>query len=148
MMMGHLLVDAIDDKLPTSLSPSAYSFLRSETKFTKITITDDLEMKAVADRYSTVEKARRTLLAGVDIALVCHDSSLQAAFFETFVRLQEKDRVIEGLARATERRLARARSTLAGLDLPPVSLSVVGSDAHQELARRIELAASVRAAIG
>jgi beta-N-acetylhexosaminidase len=69
MMMAHLMVDAIDDKLPTSLSPRAYDFLRNETKFTKIVITDDMEMKAVADRFSIEEAAVMAINAGTDMLL-------------------------------------------------------------------------------
>lgn len=69
MMMAHLLVDAIDDKLPTSLSPKAYEFLRQETKFTKIVITDDMEMKAIADKYTIEEAAVMALNAGTDMLI-------------------------------------------------------------------------------
>ncbi len=69
MMMAHLLVDALDDKLPTSLSAKAYEFLRQETKFTKIVITDDMEMKAISDKYSTEEAATMAINAGADMLL-------------------------------------------------------------------------------
>ena len=69
MMMAHLLVDSIDDKLPTSLSPRAYDFLRNETKFSKIVITDDMEMKAIADRFSIEDAAVMALNAGTDMLL-------------------------------------------------------------------------------
>lgn len=72
IMMAHLLVDAIDDKLPTSLSPKAYDFLRQETKFTKIVITDDMEMKAVSDKYSTEEAAVMAIGAGADMLIYRH----------------------------------------------------------------------------
>lgn len=67
MMMAHLIVDAIDSELPTSLSENAYKYLRSSTKFSKIVITDDMEMKAIADRYSTPEAAVMALSAGADM---------------------------------------------------------------------------------
>ncbi len=67
MMMAHLQVDSLDPILPTSLSPSAYEFLRKETKFTKIIVTDDMEMKAIADRFTTEEAAVMALLAGADL---------------------------------------------------------------------------------
>ena len=79
MMMAHLLVDAIDDKLPTSLSPKAYDFLRNETKFTKLVITDDMEMKAVADKYTTEEAAVMALAAGADMLLYGHMEEAQKA---------------------------------------------------------------------
>jgi beta-N-acetylhexosaminidase len=69
MMMAHLLIDAIDDQKPTTVSESAYNLLRSETKFTKIIITDDMEMKAIADRYSIEEAAVMSINAGADIVL-------------------------------------------------------------------------------
>jgi beta-N-acetylhexosaminidase len=69
MMMAHLLVDALDEKLPTSLSPKAYEFLRHETKFTKLVITDEMTMKAVSDRYTTEEAAVMSLNAGADLLL-------------------------------------------------------------------------------
>ncbi len=69
MMMAHLLVDALDEKLPTTLSPKAYEFLRQETKFSKLIITDDMEMKAIADRFTTEEAGLKALTAGADILL-------------------------------------------------------------------------------
>lgn len=69
MMMAHLLVDAIDDKLPTSLSAKAYDFLRQETKFSKIVVTDDMDMKAIADRYTTEEAAIMAISAGADMLI-------------------------------------------------------------------------------
>lgn len=69
IMMAHLLVDAIDDKLPTSLSPKAYQFLRQETKFSKVVITDSMEMKAISDKYSTEAAAVMALAAGADMLL-------------------------------------------------------------------------------
>jgi beta-N-acetylhexosaminidase len=69
IMMGHLLVDSIDEKLPVSLSPRAYNFLRQETKFTKIAITDDMEMKAISDRFSTEDAAVMAISAGADMLI-------------------------------------------------------------------------------
>lgn len=69
MMMGHLMIDALDNKYPTSVSAKAYQFLREETKFSKIVITDDMEMKAIADRYTTEEAAVMAIDAGADILL-------------------------------------------------------------------------------
>lgn len=69
MMMAHLMVDALDEKLPTTLSPKAYEFLRHETKFSKIVITDDMEMKAISDRFSIEDAATMAINAGADMLL-------------------------------------------------------------------------------
>lgn len=69
MMMAHLQVDAIDEELPTSLSPKAYAFLRDETKFTKIIVTDEMEMKAISENWSIENAAVMALAGGADMLL-------------------------------------------------------------------------------
>ncbi len=69
LMMAHLMVDAIDDKLPTSLSPKAYALLREEARFTKVIVTDDMEMGAIIKHYGTKDAAIKALDAGADILL-------------------------------------------------------------------------------
>ena len=79
MMMAHLPVDALDEKLPTSLSPRAYEFLREETKFTKIVITDDMEMKAVSDGWSVTDAAVMAIAAGADMLIYRQMSDAEKA---------------------------------------------------------------------
>lgn len=67
VMMAHLIVDSIDPELPTSLSPKAYELLREEMKFTKLIITDDMEMKAITDNYTAEEAAVLAIEAGADV---------------------------------------------------------------------------------
>lgn len=67
VMMAHLIVDSIDNELPTSLSPKAYQILRDELKFTKLIITDDMEMQAITDHYSVEDAAVMAILAGADM---------------------------------------------------------------------------------
>lgn len=103
MMMGHMLVDALDEKFPTSLSPKAYEFLRNETKFTKIIITDDMEMKAVADRFSIEDAAIMALNAGTDMLLYRFmddaDKALKAIREAVKKRTIKKESMIEKLGR-------------------------------------------------
>lgn len=67
VMMAHLIVDAIDSELPTSLSPKAYELLRNELKFNKVIISDDMQMKAITDHFGTGEAAVMAVAAGADI---------------------------------------------------------------------------------
>ena len=69
MMMAHLVVDAIDKELPCTLSPKAYDFLRSELKYKKLIVTDDMEMKAISDNFGVGDAAGKALVAGADIVL-------------------------------------------------------------------------------
>lgn len=69
VMMAHLVVDAIDKELPCTLSEKAYDFLRSELKYKKIIVTDDMEMKAVADRFTYPKAGMMALSAGADMLI-------------------------------------------------------------------------------
>ncbi|MFL5783346.1 MAG: beta-N-acetylhexosaminidase [Bacteriovoracaceae bacterium] len=93
MMMAHLLVDAIDDKLPTSVSAKAYDFLRQETKFSKIVVTDDMEMKAISDRYTTEEAALMAISAGADMLI--YRTMESAAKAVNVVREHSKKRLLK-----------------------------------------------------
>lgn len=67
VMMAHLIVDGIDQETPCSLSSKAYQLLREGFKYKGLIITDDMQMKAIADRYSTEEAAVMAVAAGADI---------------------------------------------------------------------------------
>ena len=67
VMVAHVIIEGLDPDLPCSLSPKAYDLLRKELRFTKLIITDDMQMKAIADRYSTGEAAAMAIGAGADI---------------------------------------------------------------------------------
>ena len=103
MMMAHLLVDSIDDKLPTSLSSKAYNFLRQETKFSKIVITDDMEMKAIADKFTTEEAAVMAMMAGADMLMYKNlpqaKKALSAIRDAVKKKVLKKDDVLEKLSK-------------------------------------------------
>jgi beta-N-acetylhexosaminidase len=69
VMMGHLVVDAIDTEFPCSLSKKAHHFLREELKYTKVIVSDDMEMKAIENHFPTGQAAQMALLAGTDIII-------------------------------------------------------------------------------
>ncbi len=69
IMMAHLVVDAIDKDKPCTLSEKAYSFLRSELKYKKLIVTDDMEMKAITDNFGFEDAGKQALEAGADVLL-------------------------------------------------------------------------------
>ena len=103
----------------------------------EVLFTDDLEMKAVSDRYSTEEKVAGTLEASVDVALACHDPELQLDLFAAAVRLQEQRRSLERAAVDASRRLQAVRTWLASDRPSPAGLDVVGCSEHRDLALRL-----------
>ncbi|MCW2590825.1 MAG: beta-glucosidase-like glycosyl hydrolase [Mycobacterium sp.] len=74
VMVGHLDVPGLTTDYPASLSPEAYSLLRSGDyggpPFDGPVFTDDLSsMRAISDRFGVAEAALRALQAGADVAL-------------------------------------------------------------------------------
>lgn len=67
MMMAHLVVDAFDTELPTTLSKNAYDYIREKLRFKKVIISDDMTMKAITDHFSYDEAAIMALQAGCDL---------------------------------------------------------------------------------
>lgn len=67
VMMAHLLVDSIDEKLPCSLSKKAHDILRNELRYKNLIISDDMQMKAIQDNYPVGEAAVLAINAGTDI---------------------------------------------------------------------------------
>ncbi|MER7460077.1 glycoside hydrolase family 3 N-terminal domain-containing protein [Micromonospora sp. NPDC126480] len=67
VMTGHLLVPALDPRLPATLSRRILTgLLRDELGFAGVVVTDAVEMRAVADRYGFTGAAVRALAAGAD----------------------------------------------------------------------------------
>ncbi|MBF0359814.1 MAG: beta-N-acetylhexosaminidase [Oligoflexia bacterium] len=69
VMMAHLLVKSIDESLPTSLSANAYDLLRKELKFSKIIVSDAMEMKAIANKFKIEDSAVMAINAGSDMLI-------------------------------------------------------------------------------
>jgi beta-N-acetylhexosaminidase len=77
VMTAHVVFEALDPRRPATLSPAVMSLLRERVGFQGCAISDDLEMKAVAEHFPLEEAAVGALAAGVDALLVCHRADLQ-----------------------------------------------------------------------
>ena len=67
VMVGHIIVEALDGSLPASLSPAVHRYLREELGYSGVIMTDDLVMQAVSDQYGAGEAAVMAVLAGNDL---------------------------------------------------------------------------------
>ena len=82
ILVGHILVEALDPELPASLSPAVHRYLREELGFSGVIMTDDLVMQAITDQYGAGEAAVMAVLAGND--LLC--STEYAAQYEAVLQ--------------------------------------------------------------
>ncbi len=72
IMTAHVVFDALDRDVPATLSRRVITgLLREELGYDGVIVSDDLEMKAVFDRWGVAESAVRAIEAGCDLLLVC-----------------------------------------------------------------------------
>lgn len=88
-MTAHVVYPAVDPVFPATLSAAHVGgLLRESLGFEGVVATDDLDMRAVADRWPPGECAERAFLAGADLLLVCNDPSralaAQAGLYDAF----------------------------------------------------------------
>ena len=67
ILVGHILVEALDPELPASLSPAVHRYLREALGFTGVSMTDDLVMQAITDQFGAGEAAVMAVLSGNDL---------------------------------------------------------------------------------
>jgi beta-N-acetylhexosaminidase len=105
IMTSHAIYPALDREKPATLSPMVLTkVLRERMGFRGLTITDDLEMGAIAEDWSVAEGALTSFQAGADILLICKD---QGHVRESLDRMQRaltegsitKERVAQSLKR-------------------------------------------------
>ena len=78
VMVSHILMQKLDSKYPASFSKAIITdLLRDKMGFKGVVITDDITMGAVTKNYALGDMAVKSLQAGSDIILICHDFDKQ-----------------------------------------------------------------------
>jgi beta-N-acetylhexosaminidase len=141
IMTAHILMPAMDEERPATLSPAIVDgLLKQKLGFGGLVVSDDLEMRAISGRYGLPEATVAAIAAGCDAVLMCGASQEpQAAALEALVKAVEDGalpvkRVEDALARhrrMKERFLAPARpAPLTGAALR----AALGRDEHLAVA--------------
>lgn len=137
VMTAHVVFEGLDPRLPATLSAPVLRLLREACGYRGCVVSDDLEMKAVAEHFAPEEAVPLALRAGVDQLLVCHTAALQHRAIDLARAAVERGAV-------SRERLAQATAGVEGLlrwaGPPPDPRAVRGAlrtPAHLALAARI-----------
>ncbi len=136
VMTAHVVFEALDPERPATLSPPVLRLLREELGFQGCCISDDLEMKAVAEHFPLEEVAPASVLAGVDSLLVCHSAAVQHRAIDLVRAAVEDGTIARERLEQARRRVARLL-TFAGPPPDP-------RRAHEALRTREHLALAAR----
>jgi beta-N-acetylhexosaminidase len=149
IMTAHILVPAIDDKRPGTLSPAIVTgLLKEQLGFSGMVFTDDIGMKAISARHTIADASVLAIAAGCDAVLMCGDSQeSQFAALEALVHAVEDGTLP---LRRVEDALARHRRTKERFLAPPqprpldarALRHLLGRDEHQAVAAEMARFAS------
>ena len=138
IMTAHVLVPAIDADVPVSLSPAGISILKHDLGYGGVVISDDLGMKAVSATMPLPDACVAAIAAGCDALLLCNSTvDAQSEALEALIRAAESGRLTQ---KRIDDALARQHKSKAKFLGPrpheaPIGLDVIGSAAHQAVAR-------------
>jgi beta-N-acetylhexosaminidase len=143
IMTAHILIPRVDSASPASLSRELLqSILREQLAFDGIILADDLGMGAIARHYRIGESVVKTLQAGTDIAMLCHDWAIVAPALEAVAEALsgngQQAKIDARLRTQSRTRIERLRHRLREIEkaeAPP--LDVVGCSEHRALAAEI-----------
>lgn len=143
MMTAHVRVTTIDDERPATLSRRiVQQILRDELGFQGVIVTDDLDMKAIADRYEPGDAAVQAIAAGCDAVMMCGQGKtanveLQARALEALIHAVEDQRLPIARVEDALARHRRAKERFRREWRPPAPSqlkAVIGCDAHRAVA--------------
>lgn len=141
-MTAHILNSQIDPDYPATLSHTTIQeVLRSHCRFSKVIITDDMEMNAISDNYDDIEAAELAVNAGVDILLYCHSFERQQKIVEHLVRKFESGSLDINLLEESNKRILSLKthylSNFKPVYIPAIS-EFVGTDENKKIAQFVQ----------
>ena len=140
IMTAHIIYPAFDAARPATLSPTILTdLLRKELGFDGLLITDDMEMKAIDDRYRSGEAAVMAVEAGADIVMVLWTPAKQIEVFDALLSAIKSGRISQArLDQSIERILKSKGAAFERRFVDPDAVgTTVGAEAHKQLAQTI-----------
>lgn len=143
IMTAHILIPKIDSAFPASLSSELLqAILRKQLDFDGIILADDLGMGAIARHFNVGESVVKTMQAGTDIAMLCHDWSIIAPALEAVAEAisgdDEQAKLGSQLRSQSHARIEKLRRRLGEIErAAPPALDVIGCAEHRALAAEI-----------
>ncbi|KIM77406.1 glycoside hydrolase family 3 protein [Piloderma croceum F 1598] len=116
IMTGHMALPLVTgDNTPCSLSKKITTdLLRGQMNFDGVVVTDCLEMEAVANGYGSERAAVLSLVAGADVAMICHTFARQrGAVLQTWEAVENGEWSVEELE-GSSLRIEKLKERFAG----------------------------------
>ena len=140
IMTAHIIYPTFDPDQPATLSPAILTdLLREELGFDGLLITDDMEMKAIDDRYRSGEAAVMAVEAGADIVMTLWTPPKQNEVFDALLSAVKSGRISQARLDQSVKRILKSKEPTFDrrfVDVEAVGRTV-GTQVHKELAQTI-----------
>jgi beta-N-acetylhexosaminidase len=91
IMTSHVIFTPLDEKYPATLSKAVLDgILRKQLGYDGVVMSDDMQMKAIADNYGFDDAMVRGAQAGVDLFWVCHSAELQNRAIDCLIKAVQR----------------------------------------------------------
>ncbi len=125
IMTAHILNKALDAEFPATLSEKTLQgFLRNQLRFTKLIISDDMEMKGIAAHYTEEQAAVLAVNAGCDM-LIYKGTTFPTAALEAVIKAVEEKIIPLSLIEDANKRILAGKALYAN-QKKPVDVTAVG----------------------
>ena len=144
IMTAHVRFPALGEDVAATLSRSSITgLLRERLAFHGVVVSDDLEMKAIADPAAAAVDAVR---AGVDVLLVCHHAAVQHRVLDALVAAARAGHLPEERLRDAHARI----DALVQRFVRPAEdrVTELGSAEHQRMVEDLGLGAATAGVAG
>src|SRR5450432_3128143 len=138
MMTAHVIFEPLDPVYPATMSrPVLQGILREKMGYDGLIVTDDIEMRAIADHFGIEETVVRGLNAGVDHFLCCHTADAAHRAIDAVVRAVESGALSREALETANRRIQRFTQRYAHPALENPDLGVLRAEAHLAVIERV-----------
>ncbi len=142
VMTAHILNPNLDPEYPATLSRATLTdLLRQSMRFSRLVISDDMEMKAIADKFDSIQSAVLAVKAGCDILIYKGDAGPPVKQIEAIATAIENGEIPMVQFEQTLARIASAKKMYCELAEPIDVASVgqyIGQPDHHKLAEMIK----------
>jgi len=95
LMTAHVKYPEISEEIGTFSKEFITLNLKQNAKFSGVVFSDCLEMKAIADNYTSEEIVFKSISAGIDIMIISHTKLLQEKYYNIALNLVKSGKISE-----------------------------------------------------
>lgn len=142
IMTAHILFPKVDPDWPATLSKIFVTdILKKEFRYKELIVTDDLDMKALRNRYSVDVIATRALEAGANMLLYCNEPESHFAGLEAVIKAVKDKKLSESIIDESYTKvLENKKQNLSQFTTLPLAEAkkIIGKDSHKLVAQNIK----------